>query len=82
METPKEAMNERNGKRDEKPRVACVVKDVSAQWQFGEGGAPRKSAEVNQQAAAPEQQQQHGSDGSSGSGSRSGSSAATSGSGS
>ena len=55
METPKEAMNERNGKGDEKPWVVCVVKDVSAQWQFSEGGAPRKSAEEKQQAAATEQ---------------------------
>ena len=44
-------MNERNGNGDEKPWVACVAKDVSAQWQFSEGGAPRKSAEENQQAA-------------------------------
>ena len=35
--------------------VVCVVKDVSAQWQFSEGGAPRKSAEEKQQAAATEQ---------------------------
>ena len=55
METPKEAMNERNGKEDEKPWVACVVKDASAQWQFSEGGAPRMSAEENEQAAATEQ---------------------------
>ena len=55
METPKEATNERSGKGDEKPWVACVVKDVSAQWQFSEGHAPRKSAEENQQAAATEQ---------------------------
>ena len=49
METPKEVMNERNGKGDEKPWVVCVVNDVSAQWQFSEGGAPRKSAEERQQ---------------------------------
>ena len=28
------------------------MKDVSAQWQFSEGGAPRRSAEEKQQAAA------------------------------
>ena len=82
METPKEAMNEKNVKGDEKTWVACVVKDVSAQWQFSEGGAPRKLAEENQQSAATEQQPQNGSDGSSFSGSRSGSSVAKYGSGS
>ena len=55
METPKEAMNERNGKGNEKPWVACIVKDVSVQWQFSERGAPRKSAEEYQLAAATEQ---------------------------
>ena len=82
METPKEAMNERSGKEDDKSLVACIVKDVSAQWQFSEGGAPRKSAEETQQAAAAEQWQQNCSDGSIGSGSRSESSAAKAGSGS
>ena len=78
METPKEATNERSGKGDEKPWVACVVKDVSAQWQFSEGHAPRKSAEENQQAAAAEQWQQNASNGSSGSDSKRGRSAAES----
>ena len=49
METPKEATTERSGKGDEKSWVACVVKDISAQWQFSKWGAPRKSAEEKQQ---------------------------------
>ena len=52
METPKEATNERGGKGDEKPWVACVVKDVSAQWQLSEG----ESAGSSYSAVAAERQ--------------------------
>ena len=45
METAKKVTNERSGREDEKPSVACTVMDVSAQWQFSEGGQPRKTAE-------------------------------------
>ena len=51
----KEVTNERSGRENDKSLVACIVKDVSAQWQFSEGGAPRKTAEANQQTAVTEQ---------------------------
>ena len=58
METAKEVMNERIGKEDDKSLVACIVIDVSAQLQFSEGGAPRKTAEKNRQTAVTVQKQQ------------------------
>ena len=64
--------NERSGKEDDNSSVACTVMDVSAQLQFGEGSAPRKTAE-----GIGRQQLQSRSGGS---GSRSGSSVARSGS--
>ena len=54
METPKEAMNERNGKGDEKPWVVCVVKDVSAQWQFSCRGARKCTEEQSAEEQAAE----------------------------
>ena len=45
METAEKVTNETSGREDEKPSVACTVMDVSAQQQFSEGGAPRKTAE-------------------------------------
>ena len=37
--------NERSGRENNKSLVACIAMDVSAQLQFSEGGAPRKTAE-------------------------------------
>ena len=44
----------RGGREDDAFVVAYVVQDASVQRQFGERGAPRKSAESRDRAAAAE----------------------------
>ena len=50
METAKKVTNERSGREDEKPSVACTVMDVSAQKQFSEGGCTEEDRGNQQEA--------------------------------
>ena len=54
METTKRVTNERSGRENETSSVAYIVKEASAQGQFSEGCAPRKTAEGTRKTAVTE----------------------------